>query len=192
MADVSKYRAARTSMNRRRGVTMIVALVLALALVMAGCGSSNSSSSSSAASGGSGASSTSTTTHVGLAKTKFVLHSGLAFGAFHHFIYKPVRAGDLQHPLSHKLTLIRAGLAAAFVYHELKLALHDAQSSPTLSKLVSPLTALGDKLHGLGSQLKSGHANPADITQANDQIGSISKQSSDAGQPITEQVPANF
>ncbi len=183
MADIAKY---LDRVSRRR-VTMIVALVLVLALAVAGCGSS-SSSSSSATSESTGAAST--TTHVGLAKTKFVLHSGLAFGAFHHFIYKPVRAGDLRHPLSHKLALVRAGLAAGFVYHEVKLALHDAHSSPTLSKLVSPLTALEAKIQGLGSKLKSGQVNPADITQANDQIGTISKQSSDAGQPINEQVPA--
>ena len=56
-----------------------------------------------------------------------MLHAGLAFGAFHRWIYKPAKAGDLSHPLEHKLTTVKAALAAAFVYHELKLALADAQ-----------------------------------------------------------------
>jgi hypothetical protein len=29
-------------------------------------------------------------------KTKFVLHAGLGFGAFHHFIYAPYKAGTLH------------------------------------------------------------------------------------------------
>ncbi len=169
---------------------VIAMLVVVLALAAAGCGSSKSSTSSSSSSASGGASTATSTSHVALAKTKFVLHAGLAFGAFHRYIYKPVKAGDLAHPLIHKLALVKAALAAAFVYHELKLALHDAQSSPTLSKLVSPITDLSAKLSGLGSSLKHGQVNPADVTQANGSIGSIHQQASSAGQPITEQIPA--
>lgn len=180
----------QTSPTALRAV--LAALLLTLALAAAGCGSSSSSSSAAAGANGgtSGQAATSTTTHVGLAKTKFVLHAGLAFGAFHRYIYKPVRAGDLHHPFSHKLALVKAGIAAGFVYHELKLALHDAQSSPTLSKLVSPITALQSKFSGLGGQLRNGSADPNTINQANGQIGSIHSQASSAGQPITETAPA--
>ena len=100
----------------------LVAVVTVLALAVTACGSSSSSSSSSASA------SASTTATTKLAKTKFVLHAGLAFGAFHRWIYKPAKAGDLSHPLEHKLTTVKAALAAAFVYHELKLALADAQA----------------------------------------------------------------
>ena len=50
--------------------------------------------------------------------------------------------GTSRIPFSHKLTLVKAGLAALFINHELKLALADARASPTLSKLVAPITAL--------------------------------------------------
>ncbi len=30
----------------------------------------------------------------------------VAFGAFHRWIYKPAKAGDLGHPLEHKLTTV--------------------------------------------------------------------------------------
>jgi len=151
----------------------------------------NSFSSSFSASGGSGSGSSQSTTtgHVHFAKTKFVLHAGLAFGAFHRYIYKPARAGSFSHPLSHKLTLVKAGIAAAFVYHGLKLALRDAQSSPTLSKLVSPITALDNRLHGLGGDIKGGHVSSASLSQDNSSIDSIKNQSAGAGQPIQEQVP---
>jgi hypothetical protein len=123
--------------SRRLVTVCLVALVLAVA----GCGSS-SSSTSAGGSGGGSASSTVTTPNVGhLPTAKFVLHAGLAFGAFHRYIYKPFKAGEL-HGFSHKLTIIKAGLAGLFAYHELKLAIKDAQASPILSKLVAPVTCL--------------------------------------------------
>ena len=165
-----------------------VCLVLCVfALAVAGCGSSSSSPTGSAAAAGSTAATT-TTTH--LAKTKFVLHAGLAFGAFHRWIYKPAKAGELSHPLEHKLTTVKAALAAAFVYHELKLALADAQASPTLSKLVAPITDLQNKLHGLAGSVKSGGASAGDVNGIDSTISSIKSQAAAAGQSITEQTPA--
>ena len=104
---------------RHAACTAVTVLALSLSLAVTGCGSSG---------------------HVHFAKTKFVLHAGLAFGAFHRYIYKPYKAGDFTPVSSHKLTIVKAGAAGLFAYHEIKIALVDAQSSPTLSKLVSPLT----------------------------------------------------
>ena len=75
--------------------TYVAVLLVMVALATAGCGSSSSSTSSSAAGASSSAStSTSSTPNVGrLPTAKFVLHAGLAFGAFHHWIYKPFKAG---------------------------------------------------------------------------------------------------
>jgi hypothetical protein len=164
----------------------LVAVLCVLALAVAACGSSKSSSRPAAAATAS--SSTTSTAHP--AKTKFVLHAGLAFGAFHHWIYKPAKAGDLTHPLEHKLTTVKAALASAFVYHELKLALADAQADPTLSKLVAPITDLQNKLHGLAGSVKSGGATSADVAGLDSTVSSIKSQSAAAGQPITEQTPA--
>lgn len=151
------------------------------ALALAGCGSSTSSSATSGS-----AATAPATTH--LAKTKFVLHAGLAFGAFHRYVYKPLRAGDFSHPFSHKLTIIKAGLAALFIRHELSLALTDAQSSPTLRKLVSPITALQARIDGL----RHGTPSASAVNQDNSQVGSIEHAASGAGQPITEQAPASL
>ena len=165
----------------------LVAILSVLALAAAGCGSSSSSPTSAAAPASASTSNTSTTK---LAKTKFVLHAGLAFGAFHHWIYKPAKAGDLSHPLQHKLTTVKAALAAAFVYHELKLALADAQADPTLSKLVAPVTALQNKFHDLAGSVKSGGVSASDVSGLDSSISSIKSQASAAGQTITEQTPA--
>ena len=170
-------------MTRRISVIAVVGVML---LALGACGSSSLSSSSSAPT----SSSASTTGQVKLAKTKFVLHAGLAFGAFHHWIYGPAKAGELTHPFSHKLAVVEAALAAAFVYHELGLALKDAQSDPTLSKLVSPITALQSKLHGLSGEVRSGAASSGSVDTVNSTVSSIKQQAAGAGQAITEQLPA--
>ena len=171
---------------RRRLTLFAILSVLSVAVV--GCGSSSSPSSSA---GGSAAGTTSTTSTVKLAKTKFVLHAGLAFGAFHRWVYKPAKAGTLTHPLQHPLTAGKAALAAAFVYHEVKLALADAQADPTLSKLVAPITDLQNKLHSLAGSVKSGGASAGDVTGLDSIISSIKDQASSAGQTITEQTPSS-
>ena len=142
------------------------------ALAISGCGSAGS---------GSG------TIH--FAKTKFVLHMGLAAGAFHRYIYKPYKQGKFTGGLlHHKLATVKAGLAAGFAYHEVRLALDDARSSKVLSTLLSPLLALQTKLSTLRSQLTSGNVNPDAITSANSDAGAISSQSASKGQPIQDQA----
>ena len=158
-------------------------LMILAALALAGCGSSSSSSSN-----GSGAatSGTSSTGQVHLAKTKFVLHAGLAFGAFHRYIYKPYKAGKLGGGLfKNKLTKVKAALAAAFAYHEVGLALTDARSSKVLSKVLAPLLALQDKLKSMKSGL--GHGDTSQVSAANAAADQAGGASSGAGQPISDQ-----
>ena len=85
-------------------------------MVAGGCGSSSHSTAGSQ-------------NKIHFAKTKFVLHAGLAFGAFHRWIYKPFKAGELSHPFRHKLVFVKALAAGAFVLHEVKLAREDAAHS---------------------------------------------------------------
>jgi hypothetical protein len=171
------------AVHKPRRYFAVAALVIALAVLAAGCGSN-------ASSGGGSAGSGTTTGATHFAKTKFVLHAGLAFGAFHRWIYKPLKAGDLSHPFRHKLTTLKAVATADFTYHELKLALADAQADPKLSRLVAPVTALQNKMKGLGSSLKSGNVDSSQIDSANGSIGSIHSDAASAGQPITEQTPS--
>jgi len=155
---------------------LALALMLVLVIALAGCGSSSSSA------GGSGGSST--PQHVHFAKTKFLLHAGLAFGAFHRYIYKPFRSGGFTPPLRHKLAIVKAGAAALFAYHEIKIALIDAQSSALLSKLVSPLTALRTRLSSLGQHLHSGQLNPSAINGANGAVSKLGALGSSSGASI--------
>ncbi len=171
---VSRLAASRSSGLR----PLALAVMLALAIALAGCG--NSSSSAGGPGGGS------TPQHVHFAKTKFLLHAGLAFGAFHRYIYKPFRNGGFTPPLKHKLAIVKAGAAALFAYHEIKIALIDAQSSALLSKLLSPLTALRTRLGSLGQHLHSGQLNPSAITGANGAVSNLGSLGASNGATIRD------
>jgi hypothetical protein len=172
---------------------LVMSLVLALVAVGAGCGSGSSGSAGGTASSTqSSAPSTSTTPDkIRFAKTKFVLHAGLAFGAFHRYIYKPWRNGTFArvHGFKKVTTFTKAGLAGLFAYHELKLAMVDARSSPLLSKLLSPLTATADKLRALATSLRSGRVDPAQITGANAGVSSLSRLAAQNGAPVKDVTP---
>ena len=168
----------------------LVALCCVAVLVLAGCGGSSSSSSASAASAGTAAATATGSGSTSLPTTKFVLHAGLAFGAFHHWIYKPVKAGALKHPFEHKLALIKAGLAALFVTHELRLAVGDAKQSKVLKPVVAPLTAAADKLAGLKNSITGGSVNPSDLDGVNAQLSQAGQAAKSAGASVTESVPS--
>jgi len=154
---------------------------------IAACGSSSSSSSPSAAATTNATVSSGTSS---LATAKFALHAGLAFGAFHHWIYGPLKAGALKHPTSNKLALAKAGLASLFVYHELKLAAGNAKNSKLLAPLVAPLTAAGNKVDSLKGSITDGSVSESDLNGVNSQLGQIGSTASASGTPIKESVPS--
>ncbi|MGI8715770.1 MAG: hypothetical protein ACR2NR_21825 [Solirubrobacteraceae bacterium] len=160
---------------------ILVVLTCAAALGLSGCGSSSGSSASTTAA-------TSGSTH--FAKTKFLLHAGLAFGAFHRYIYKPFRAGDFKHPFLHKLTLIKAGLSALFVEHELRIAATDVKSSKILRALFSPLTAVASRISSLKSSITGGSVGSSAIGGVQSQLSSISHVASTQGQSIQDAIPS--
>jgi hypothetical protein len=164
-------------------VRRVLPLLLVSALLVAGCGS-KSSSNPSPSSGGAAATSTQPAVH--FAKTKFAFHAGLAFGVFHRWIYKPFKKGEFNHPLSHKIAFVKGLIAAAFVYHEVKLAREDARHSKLLSKVVLPLLAVGTAALAIRSALQHHRADAGAINSAESSISSAKAASSAAGQPITE------
>lgn len=146
----------------RRSAVLFALIACFAAAGVAGCGSSSSSSASSASTATTSQASSSTAT-TRLPTAKFVLHMGLAGGAFHRYIYKPFKAGAFGKPLSHKASLAKAALATLFIYHELKLAAQDAKQSKVLAPLFAPLEALSAKISGLRHQLVGGKYSGADI-----------------------------
>jgi hypothetical protein len=179
--------------SARWRLALLVVLVAIGAVAVGGCGSSSSSSSTQAASSsGTTATGTSTTEKSHLATAKFVAHAGLAFGAFHRWIYKPFKAGNFTggNLKAHKAAAVKAALAGLFAYHEIKLATEAAKASPTLSKLLAPLSALESKLKSLATGIKSGNVDPTAITSANGDARSLSSLASSAGAAISEKLPS--
>ena len=163
----------------------IAALVLlAGALALTGCGTATKTVSST---GANGQVTTQTVPNVHFAKTKFVLHAGLAFGAVHRYIYKPLRAGALHNGAPGRVKVLLKGAAAAiFAVHELRLAHNDALSSDLLRPLTNKVDGLSSKLTGLVAGLKSGSVTPAAILSANDAADTLGSASSGLGVGIKD------
>jgi hypothetical protein len=158
-------------------IATLVLLVGTLAL--AGCGSSTKTVTSR---GSNGQVTTQTVPNVHFANSKFLLHAGLAFGAIHRYIYKPLRAGALRRgaPVRIKV-LLKGAAAAAFAVHELRLAHNDALASNQLRPLANKLDGLGRKLGGLVSGLKHGSANPSAILSSSGAADALGAASSGLG-----------
>ncbi len=120
------------------------------------------------------------------AKTKFVAHTGLAFGTFHRWIYKPAKAGTFSKGAKGRITaFVKGGLAALFIKREVRLALADAKANPTLCKSISaPLGKLGDTVQSAFDKLKGGDSSGVD--GLNTLIGQTENTSKSDGVPITE------
>jgi hypothetical protein len=165
-----------------RRVATLVLLVGALAL--AGCGNATKTVTST---GANGQVTTQTVPNVHFAKTKFVLHTGLAFGAIHRYIYKPLRAGALRSGAPGRVKVILKGAAAAvFAVHELRLAHDDALSSDLLRPLANKVDGLSGKLTGLAGDLKNGSVSPAAILSANSATDALGSASSGLGVGIKD------
>jgi hypothetical protein len=126
------------------------------------------------------------------AKSKFVLHTGLAFGAFHRWIYRPYQAGGFSSGASGRvMSFVKAGAAALFVKHEVRLALDDAKASPLLCHAISaPLANIGNSLSGAVDRLKGG--DPSGLDGVNSNIGSVENSAGANGAAIGENENADI
>ncbi|WP_433412046.1 hypothetical protein ACQP1V_24415 [Microtetraspora malaysiensis] len=119
------------------------------------------------------------------AKTRFALHAGLALGAFHRYIYKPLRAGGFQTGAEkRKRTFVKAAVAGAFALHQLKVAKGFAVANPTLCKSVEGVT--GHFTH-LTDKLKSGTATSADLDASKSSMDALQGHAGQTGYPFKEQ-----
>ncbi|MGH3631446.1 MAG: hypothetical protein ACRDRL_28905 [Sciscionella sp.] len=180
---------ARTGLCRRSRV-LLIGIVLGGVVSVAGCGPVSSSPAAGSTPLSASAVPGAACQQVGSVrfdKTKFVLHAGLAFGAFHHFVYAPYRSGRLHGVAA----LAKAGLAGLFTVHELKLAKADAESSPTLCHLAAPFDKASAAISSSISQLKSGTASSREIEGLNQDVDLVQRGAHDAGVPAPDQIPSD-
>jgi hypothetical protein len=173
----------------RRGRVLLIGIVLVGLVSAAGCGPTSSSVAAASPSAGAAAAGAACQQvgSVTFDKTKFVLHAGLAFGAFHHFIYKPYKAGSL-HGFG---ALAKAGLAGLFTVHELKVAKADAESSPTLCHLAAPFDKAGAAITAAISNIKGGKASSQDMENLDNDVNTVQNGAQADGVPAPDQVPSD-
>ncbi len=178
----------------------VAVVVLLLSVTLAACKGSGTSAASGATSNGTASSTGTAATpaaagcaSVGtksFAKTKFLLHAGLATGAFHRYIYKPLKGQQFSAGAEHRVSsFIEAGAAGLFIVHELKLAREDAAASSALCRLTAPLDNASTALSSLTGRLKGGSATPADLDSANTSVDALSGQSAGSGATIHDVTP---
>lgn len=181
--------------NRVLAATMSLLLV---AFVATGCKSKTAASPSGAAqtvsastvTGGAGsvqpavACPASNTTS--FAKTKFVLHTGLAFGAFHRYLYKPYQAGTFKSGAHGRISaFIKSGLAALYIKREVRLASTDVAANPLLCRAIgAPLRTVGTDIQAAVSKLKGGDASGLNTIQTT--ISSVEGKAATDGAAVTE------
>jgi hypothetical protein len=179
-----------------------VVCTLLLLTLIAGCGKGTPSGASSAPGSSAGAAVAPTASTSGacakagtirFTKAKLLLHAGLAFGAFHRYIYKPYQAGALKAGAPGRTkALLKAGAAALFAVHELRVAARDIAADPTLCHLATPLDSLAASLQSFGDKAKAGQLNPADVTGLEGAVSKLKQQSSQLGAPIQDKTPPSL
>lgn len=183
--------------------TPLLAVLVSLAVLLTGCGAKSSTTGTGTTSSGTvatapatapgstagsatGSTQCPTSNTTSFAKTKFVLHTGLAFGAFHRYVYKPFKAGSFKSGTSGRIkTILKAGAAALFIKREVRLASEDVKANPTLCKtLAAPLAKVGDGISGAISKLKGGDTSA--IEDLNSTISGAKDAAGKQGAAITE------
>jgi hypothetical protein len=165
-----------------RRLTTLLAIVL-LALTAAACGGGAKVATTTNAQGKTGLVCSG---KVRFAKAKFVLHAGLAYGAFHRYILQPYQAGKFRQAAPGRTkALVKAGASALFAYHELKVARTDAVcDGPRLRQLAASLSTAINALNSLRA-LKTGGGLGA-IGLAREALDRLSGQAATSGVPIKE------
>ena len=124
-------------LGRTAAASSLAALLASLGLLAAGCGGAKTTTTTNAQG------QTVVSCQISFAKTKFLLHTGLATGAFYRYIYDPWRAGAFKKGAPGRTkALAKAAASGLVVVHELKVASRDAQcDGPALKALARPMTA---------------------------------------------------
>ncbi len=124
-----------------------------------------------------------------LDKTRFVAHLGVAYFAFHHWVIKPLQAGEFASGAPHRTsTIIKGGAALLFAVHEVRVSQKIAHNSksPLLHKLDGKLVGLAASFLAVGTALKAGNFSPDAIKGLTKQTDDVSADSAAAGEPIKD------
>ena len=176
MSDVRRTVAINHSISGRRAIAV---LLIVSALAIAGCGTKQVT-----VTGANGQTTTETVKNIHFANTKFVLHMGLAFGAFHRYIYKPLRYGTATHRIA-----IPGQSRAGRGVHRARAA-----NRPRGRALVQPVTPVAGQARQPGSQdprprcpaCTAARSSAGTVGGASSAVDALGAQSSGRGAHITD------
>jgi hypothetical protein len=126
-----------------------------------------------------------------LDKTRFLLHAGAGFYAFHHFVWARYKNGGFSASDSHrKSNFVKAAIALLFAYHEFKVAygIANKSNSKSLQLLVMPLNKLRSSVSAVALKLRGGQYSDADIQSLNDNFNAFGKLSGSDGMTIKDRA----
>jgi hypothetical protein len=124
-----------------------------------------------------------------LPKTRFLLHSGLAFGAFHRYILKPLQNGGFSSGASSRTkTFVKAAAAGAFIVREITQMDKFANADKTLCKIVPNIDGINTALSGFIAKLKGGTATAPDLSNVSSTFDSLQSQASGLGSTIKDRA----
>ena len=127
-----------------------------------------------------------------LEKTRFLGHAGVAFFAFHHFVYARYQQGGFSSGTSGRVgNIAKAAVALLVSYHELKSArdIANKSKSPTLHLLAAPLNLVTGQANQVYQDMHGGHYNPNDIRGLNNSYNNFHNVASSGGYAIRD-IPA--
>ena len=125
-------------------------------------------------------------------KSRFLLHMGFAYYAFHHFVYARYKSGGFASGASGRTgNFVKAALALVFTYHELKVSydIANKSSSGVLHAVVSPLNALLGKVNNVHDQLKGNKLDASAMDDLNSSTSSLTSTAKSSGLAINEVAP---
>jgi hypothetical protein len=124
-----------------------------------------------------------------LPKSRFLLHAGLAFGAFHRYILKPLQNGGFTAGASSRTkTFVKAALAGAFVVREILQMDKFANADKTLCKIVPNIDGVSTALSGLIDKLKGSTATATDLSGVSSTFDSLQSQAGSLGATIKDRA----
>ena len=184
----------------RKGAILLSIMLLAF---VTACGSHKSANATSAAGGSAtgapvGMSSGQCPTHntKSFAKTRFVADAALAGGAFKHWIYTPMKEGKFAKGAHGRVgSIVKAGLAGAFVLNRLNAAKNAAEASPLLCKLtIAPIQKFTASIKNIVSSGKHGFGSISDssVNGANGVLSQFHSGAASGGAGFTDNQNANI
>lgn len=130
-----------------------------------------------------------------LDKTRFVAHMGLAYYAFHHFVWTAYKKGEFNKGAPHRVTnLVKAALALIFAYHEASVAygIAEKSNSKTLHLLVSPIKAMMNAFHSVAGRWKQGNFQTSDGTSLYNSVSNLTKAAMKSGVGAIPDIPVKI